>query len=1186
MYLSKLELQGFKSFAERTELQFDPGVTAIVGPNGCGKSNVVDAVRWVIGEQRPTALRSDKMENVIFNGTADRKPLGMAEVQLTIENNRGVLPTEYSEVTIGRRLFRDGKSEYLMNGTQCRLKDITDLFMDTGMGADAYSVIELKMVDEIVSENAEDRRRLFEEAAGITRYKSRRRQALRKLDNTQTDLDRIRDLTDEISTQVRRLERQAEKAEKYATYEERLHHLELVLAQIEYDRLQKKQRTLQQELDALEQDVEAKTQEQNEAEERLERLRELLEEREQVVGQRRAALQQHRDTVNKLEADQRLQRERLDQARRDRERLREAQDEAAARREELTGEIQRLEAALEQAGPALETAEHELKATRARRDEAQEAAEQQRERVQVLRQNEQEATETHTDQQRRLDRLTSRLDMLEQDRRRTRTQLDTLVDDADALDDRVAEATAARDEARAALESAQAQRDEAEATRTQRQKALDAARDELRELERQRDAARAEVDLLDSLVSSYEDFSDAVQFLAEDDAGPLGDLRTVADVLACDDDVRVVLDTALGALASCIVVDDAEAAHAAIARLRDEEQGQATFLVRSRLPDPESPSSVDGATPLRAVVRTVSDDYDRLADVLLQRTYLVDTLDEAQSLADELAAPAQVVARTGEWADARGLRKGGSRRTSASPVANRLGRREQLDQARETLERLEQACTEQQAVVDDHQVALDAVDVEAQRDAVREAEEALTAAEKQHERVRYERASLTDRRDKLEARLQDIEEEQAEGDEQVETLEAAAAEAATRHEELRAERDNAEEALQRAEAAEREARDAFSAANVAAIEARNRYDNLQRDLERTRERLEDLDTRTGERAQELDGLQETIEAAQDRQSELDAKIEAVRAQRAAHDDAVQEAETALHDTKSTIATVETRLRRVRQEREQAMREENQRAVRLAEVETRTEDLLESIDEDFEVDFLDTTVDVPEDFDEESARDEVQSLRRKVKRLGSVNPLALEEYEDEKERLDFLMEQKEDLESAEETLLETIREINETAANRFFETYGVIQDSFSDIFSNLFGGDAQARLELEDPDDPMESTIHIKAKPRGKRPSTLAQLSSGEKTLTATALLFAIYLVKPSPFCILDEVDAPLDDANVQRFMRLIRRFEDDTQFILVTHNQRTMALADRMYGITMEEQGVSKLVGVEFDKAMEMAEVG
>jgi chromosome segregation protein len=1097
-----------------------------------------------------------------------------------------VLPTEYSEVTIGRRLFRDGKSEYLMNGAQCRLKDITDLFMDTGMGAGAYSVIELKMVDEIVSESTEDRRRLFEEAAGITRYKSRRQQALRKLDSTQADLDRLRDLTDEIGTQVRRLERQAEKAEKYTTYAERLHRLELALAQVEYDRLQTRQRTLQQELGELAAQVEAKTDEQSAAEDRLAQRRAQLEACEQVLEQRRAALQKHRDMVSELEADQRLQRERLDRARRDRARLQNAQEEAAAQREHLTGEIHRLEAALEQAAPALEQTEQEREAARTRRDEAQATAEAKREQVRVLRQKEQDAAATHTERQRQLDRLTSRLDLLEQDRRRTRDQLDTLASDAGALDDRVATAQAACDAARADRHKAQDKLEAAETTRKQHQATLDAARDTLRELERQRDTARAEVDLLNSLVSSYEDFSDAVRFLATDETAPLDDLRTVADVLACDDDVRVALDTALGELAACIVVDNAEQAQAAIARLRDEEQGQATFLVCDGLPSSKPPApAAEGAVPLRSAVRTTAPDYDRLADVLLQSTYLADTLEDAQALASDLSPPAQVVARTGEWADGRGLRRGGSQRTRTSPIANRLGRQEQLSQTREELERLEQACADQRDIVQAQQVALDAVDVEACREAVREADEALAAAEKQLERARYEREALADRRNELEGRLQEIQATLAEGRDRSGSLEEAVAAAQVRQDELHAARAEAEDALQRAEDAERDARDAFSEANVAAIEARNRHDNVQRDLDRARERLDDLDARTKERAQELDQLGETIEAAQDRQSALDAKIETARAERAEHDTAVQEAETALQETKSAINEVETTLRRLRQEREQAMREENQRAVQLAEVETRTEDLLDRIEEDFEVDITEANVDVPEGLDEADARDEVQSLRRKVKRLGNVNPLALEEYEEEKERLDFLMEQKEDLESAEETLLETIREINETAARRFFETFEAIQENFSDIFANLFGGDARADVELGDPDDPLESAIHIKAKPRGKRPSTLAQLSSGEKALTATALLFAIYLVKPSPFCILDEVDAPLDDANVHRFMRLVRRFEDDTQFILVTHNQRTMALADRMYGITMEEQGVSKLVGVEFDEAMEMAEV-
>ncbi|MFB6099217.1 MAG: AAA family ATPase, partial [Salinibacter sp.] len=293
---------------------------------------------------------------------------------------------------------------------------------------------------------------------------------------------------------------------------------------------------------------------------------------------------------------------------------------------------------------------------------------------------------------------------------------------------------------------------------------------------------------------------------------------------------------------------------------------------------------------------------------------------------------------------------------------------------------------------------------------------------------------------------------------------------------------------------------------------------------------------------------------------------------------------ALQETKQEIDDVERQLRELRRAREEALEQKNEASVALAEIETRTQDLRESIETDFDRDLSEDPVSVPDDFDESEAQSEVKSLRGTINALGEVNPLALEEYEEEKERLDFLREQKEDLEDAEDTLLDTIQEINTKASERFMKTFDEIKESFGDIFTELFGEGASAELQLEEPDDPIDSAIEIVAKPRGKRPVTLDQLSSGEKALTATALLFAIYLVKPSPFCVLDEVDAPLDDANVERFMNLVRRFEDDTQFILVTHNQRTMDLSDRMYGVTMEEQGVSKLVGVEFDEATELAE--
>ncbi|MFB6279800.1 MAG: chromosome segregation protein SMC [Salinibacter sp.] len=1186
MYLSKLELQGFKSFADETTLTFDPGVTTIVGPNGCGKSNIVDAIRWVIGEQRPTVLRSEKMENLIFNGTADRRPLGMAEVELTIENTDGVLPTEYSEVTIGRRLFRDGTSEYLMNGATCRLKDITDLFMDTGMAADAYSVIELKMVDELVSGSTEDRRRMFEEAAGITRYKMRRRQALRKLDSTQSDLERIRDLTDEVSTQVERLERQAEKAQRYREAEEELRRLELLLAQVEYNRLTKRQETLREQQAVQADRAASLDDDERAAASRLEALRETFETQEDTLQERREALQEHRARVRELEAEQRLQRERLTRARADRDEAEEAQEEARARRADLVAEGERLESALEQARPALEAAEATLEEARTERDAAKEAANERREQVRRLRRKAEAAEDEHAERRRELDRLMNRQELLEEERDRARQQLDELAEKLRALDERVDRAEAERDAAEQALAEARADLEAATAERAERAEVLEAAEETLRDLERQRDAAAAEVDLLEGLVASYDEFSDAVQFLATEDL--FDDLYTVADVLSCDDDVRVALDAALGDLASCVVVPTAEDARAAIARLREADQGQTSFLVLDRLPDdvPRSPAPAE-AVSLREAVRTSDPQYEPLADVLLHDCYLVDTLDAAEALADtvqEQARSIRLFARTGEWVDARGMVRGGSRQRDVSPAASRLGRREQLAQAREQRAELQDACAEQEATVADHRAALEAHDLAAHEAAVDEAETTLAEAEKTLQQARYERETTNERRAELRARIDEIDEELADHGERVDGRREKVEAAHERMTALRQDRAEAEEALAAAEERERDAVDAFSEAQVAAVEARNRVDNLEQDLERTRTQIDEIDRRTGERAATIEELKSTIEEALDAQTELDEKIESLREERESRDASVEAAEAALQDTKAEIDDAERRLRTLRQEREEALEQKNEAAVALAEVETRTQDLLESMAADFDRDLAENPVSVPDEFDESEAQSEVKSLRGTINALGDVNPLALEEYQDEKERLDFLQEQKEDLEEAEDTLLDTITEINDEASTRFLETFDEIRESFGDIFTELFGEGASAELQLEDPDDPIDSAIEIIAKPRGKRPVTLDQLSSGEKALTATALLFAIYLVKPSPFCVLDEVDAPLDDANVERFMNLVRRFEADTQFILVTHNQRTMDLSDRMYGVTMEEQGVSKLVGVEFDEAAELTE--
>ncbi|WP_457653713.1 chromosome segregation SMC family protein, partial [Rhodocaloribacter sp.] len=474
MYLSRLELHGFKSFATRTVVDFAPGITVVVGPNGCGKSNIVDAVRWVIGEQRARILRSSKMENVIFNGAAKRRPLGMAEVLLTIENTRGVLPTEYTEVTLGRRLYRSGESEYLLNGVPCRLRDITDLFMDTGMGAGAYSVIELKMIDDILSENAHDRRHLFEEAAGITKYKMRRAQTLRKLDGTQVDLTRLRDLVEELDKRVRSLKRQAAKAERHQAYETRLRELELALAQAEYERLTAQAQALESERQGLGDRLEAHNARLAQAEADLEALRTRHIEREQALSARHTALNEHLEAVRRLEADRRLEAQRLETLRRDRDRTRREQAEAAERREELTRLAGRLAEELAAVVPAYEAAEETLEAARATRDAAEAVAGERRRSLEEARREERAAAAALAEHLRRRDRLAGRRERLEQDLEEAASQAAALAAAADALAERLRADAERRDAAAEAADAARRALEAAEALRDERARALEA----------------------------------------------------------------------------------------------------------------------------------------------------------------------------------------------------------------------------------------------------------------------------------------------------------------------------------------------------------------------------------------------------------------------------------------------------------------------------------------------------------------------------------------------------------------------------------------------------------------------------------------------------------------------------------------------------------------------------------------
>ncbi len=1189
MYLSKLELHGFKSFAHKTTVHFDPGVTAIVGPNGCGKSNVIDAVRWVLGEQRARLLRSDRMENVIFNGTAQDRPLGMAEVALTIENTRGVLPTEYSEVTIARRLYRSGESEYMLNGSTCRLKDILDLFMDTGMGAGAYSVIELKMIEDILSDNAEDRRRLFEEAAGVTKYKLRRKQALNKLDSTKSDLTRLTDLVDEIERNVRSLQRQAQKASRYKQLSDRLRTLELALSVWDFEKLSDEHRTLDHETRHARAQVEGLSAQVAAGEAALESQRTTLVVHEQGLSERQVALNAHVDVVRKLEGEVRVGEERRASDLRALERLDHEAEADTKRRSDLQSEREVMQGHLAESAQGVTESESFEAAVRTALGVAIEESDASRTVLADARRDTADRTKAYADARAALDRLRDRRTMTGQEQERIAEELAELVERArDAERANFAEAArlTAAEEALATSEHARSRtRTEAEARRG----AVEAAEKNTRRVLVAHDTAAAEVDLLQSLVAEGDGLSSAIAFLAEHEDWTT-EIVTVADLIGCEESDRLAIETALGEWANCLVVDTDDEAHEAIARLRVAEQGRATFVVLSRLPAQahRTRSGIPaGSKPAMGAARVPDSKYEPLLRLLLQNVFILDSLEQAGRLRDEYPE-ATLVTRDGEWTTARGFVSGG--KGSARATAGRLGRQERLERARATRADAEQNLRHVQDLLVQAKAAFDAVQIAPAEEAVDRARStrdemraAVTRAAVEEQGLGELRLRLAARRDAIiaaweqEPNLNDLES-------------AVAAEQASSREAAHG-LSRAEIAFDAADAKRREANERWGEARLAVVQAKNKAESLQHDLERIGRGSADLDQRGERRREELERLRHSIVAGQNNELALSTRLDDERAATDALQQQVTVAEQALLESRALIVDTEKTIREIRQNRDAALQRQNAADLRLTEIITRQDALAERLEEDHGVTLTEAATQIEAvvseqgaPFDPTAARFEIPALRNSLRALGAVNALALESFEEERQRLEFLSAQRVDLQTAEQTLLSTIDEINTTAAERFGATFIQVRDAFQTLFADLFGENATATLTLEG-DDPLEAPIEIKARPKGKKPSTINQLSGGEKTLTAIALLFAIYLVKPSPFCILDEVDAPLDDANIDRFMELIRSFATSTQFILVTHNKLTMEAADRMYGITMPQPGISRLVGVKFEDTVRREEV-
>jgi chromosome segregation protein len=1146
-------MQGFKSFADSTEMAFNPGVTAIVGPNGCGKSNVSDAVRWVLGEQRARLMRGAKMEEVIFQGSSARRPVNVAEVSLHFSNEDGTLPVAFQEVVLTRRLSRSGESEYFLNRAPCRLRDIGDLLRGTGLGAGTGVVIESKMIDALLSDRPDDRRELFEEAAGVGLYRDRRRTTERRLEETTVDLQRLDDLISEVQSQVRSLARQRKRAERHAELTARRFTIEIALAkremvawQDELQRLDVRVAELRASAPGMEESVG------------------LAEQTRDTAHGNRAASEAQRTELLRLVSSQRAE---VQQIRGEMAVAEERQRNATARRQRAE-----LEANEGEAYGVRITTDREQAAADRSTNEAQLAAA--RETLTVRQREEDEARQIVVQMRGALDEaerghreLLDRARRVEIDRERAHHENDDLAQRLEQLGLERAQLADAQQAVERELEEAGVAVEAARSRVANLAEALETARAEDRDIREREGIARAELFRADEVHTSLQGKVNALDALERERVGlapaaarllrereQFGDgavLGPLSDFISADQGSALLVERFLGATVHAVLVRDREVAQAVREWHATANPGPLLLLPLDSLSD-----SLSGQD---------------LPDALSHR---VSATGAGREWVNALLGHARSVDEGSAFVDARGaIWLPGSSTAGPGP----LRRRAELASLRSELEATEEARKVAAATADSLRAAMQ----ESER-RVLEASGTLEAAQSEARRSAEQHGELDRRRQRAEREVREAdalaERLTARRDALVEQLERLDAERQALAESIAA-RDEvvaqAREQVAVTERAHEEAREARTAAQVDEAQSKARVQvasdrerRLAEEQQTAAQRLESLRAELSELSQSDSALAEQMASWQldletreatlaDGEARLDQAEGAVRAA----DEALTAAEQALNETRRRLQSHSDELHHAE--------------LRHTELGGRRAAIRERLEAEWRRPLDDMLNEAQEiDLDDDALRTEAESLRQELEKLGPVNVLAIEEHEETLKRQDFLTGQRADLADARNQLQQAIREIDTTARELFLATFTQVRENFRQIFMSLFGG-GECDLRLENPDAPLDCDIEVHASPRGKRTQRIHLLSSGERALVALSLLFGIFLTKPSPFCLLDEVDAPLDDANVGRFVRMLTQFKTRTQFIVITHNPRTTTeAADSVYGVTMQEPGVSSLVSV------------
>jgi len=1170
--LKSLEIKGFKSFADKTHVLLDNPITGIVGPNGCGKSNIVDAIRWVIGEHKIKALRSDNLEDLIFNGSRTRAGSGMAEVSLTFENTRNLLPTEFTTVTITRKFYKNGESEYRLNDVTCRLKDIHNLFLDTGVSNDSYAIIELGMVDDIIKDKDNSRRRMLEQAAGISIYKTRKKEAKQKLDATEQDLARIEDLLFEIGNNLRTLENQAKKAERYFQIKGEYKEVSIELVKASLEHFNEQYKELNEQNDK---ETDRKTHlEASVAKEEaiIEQDKVKLIEKEQELNGLQKQFNELINRVRQLESDKRLAAQRLDHLK-DREKsLGEFLAGADAQMKSLEESIGFAEKQIETDNTVLEDLREQLETLRGMVDEKRDAFDEKKKVMEQMRADYQAKQRSQFDAEKKVAIADTSVMNLQRSMQQVQEEKAQRASQISQLSNEKVDNEGQLQEKNDNLQDLVTRHEEVKGKILQSQEELETLRAQLVDENRKLDSRRNEHDLLKSLVESLEGYPDSIKFLKKNKEWS-SDAPLLSDVFVVQNEYRTALENLLDNYLNFYIVNNIDEAAKAVHLLESNKKGKANFFILNQFKDASAAAHTapEGLIPALSVVN-VDEQYMPLAQHLLGHVYIADN--EAAVTNTAMQNGNVVVEKSGKMVRGKYTLGGGS---IGLFEGNKIGRAKNLERLAKEIEDLTNTTTKLKQYISDTQTLITGFNQELNDKAI--------------EQTRQEINRLQNHIVNLGNRIENFEHLNANGEQRLQDLQGQLEDTQESIADTRSELEEINEQLQGLQQNIQQAEGEFQAVEQEFNMATQQYNNQNIQYTRQQSKIEGLKQELSFRTNQLSDLERQITSNKEQLEQTtgqlaetatllhggDNELYELMQRKETEEKELNEKDRLYYEMRNTISAQEGQLNQKRREKEQAETLLNSIKDKLNDMKLKLAGMKERLSVEFKID-LEEILDQPrtnelsiDDLTAESDR-----MKKRLENMGEVNPTAIEAYTEMKARHDFIVEQKTDLVNAKDSLLATIEEVELTANTKFRETFDKVRENFVEVFKALFTAEDKCDLRLTDPDNVADSGIEIYAQPKGKKPSTLTQLSGGEKTLTSTAFLFAIYLIKPAPFCILDEVDAPLDDANVGKFTQMIRQFSDNSQFIIVTHNKQTMASVDVIYGVTMQEPGVSKLVPVDF----------